>query len=104
MLRLTKAAFTFNDSINYAAWKIERHTGVRVEVTPDAAAASGALGLKGFLEIVAARGDALAVCRQRTERPCHEANAEQAFSAQRRICLQASPADLNSDIAGIASP
>lgn len=34
VLRLAKAAFTFNDSINYAAWKIERHTGVRVEVTP----------------------------------------------------------------------
>lgn len=34
VLRLTKAAFTFNDSISYAAWKIERHTGVRVEVTP----------------------------------------------------------------------
>jgi hypothetical protein len=34
VLRLAKAAFTFQDSINYAAWKIERHTGVRVEVTP----------------------------------------------------------------------
>ena len=34
VLRLSKAAFTFHDSINYAAWKIERHTGVRVEVTP----------------------------------------------------------------------
>lgn len=34
VLRLAKAAFTFHDSINYAAWKIERHTGVRVEVTP----------------------------------------------------------------------
>jgi hypothetical protein len=34
VLRLTKAAFTFHDSINYAAWKIERHTGVCVEVTP----------------------------------------------------------------------
>jgi hypothetical protein len=34
VLRLTKAAFTFSDSISYAAWKIERHTGVRVEVTP----------------------------------------------------------------------
>ena len=34
VLRLAKAAFTFNDSIRYAAWKIERHTGVRVEVTP----------------------------------------------------------------------
>ncbi|SEP06232.1 hypothetical protein [Nitrosovibrio sp. Nv6] len=34
VLRLAKAAFTFQDSISYAAWKIERHTGVRVEVTP----------------------------------------------------------------------
>ncbi len=34
VLRLTKAAFTFSNSIDYAAWKIERHTGVRVEVTP----------------------------------------------------------------------
>ena len=34
VLRLSKAAFTFQDSISYAAWKIERHTGVRVEVTP----------------------------------------------------------------------
>ena len=34
VLRLTKAAFTFRDCVNYAAWKIERHTGVRVEVTP----------------------------------------------------------------------
>jgi hypothetical protein len=34
VLRLTKAAFTVSNSIRYAAWKIERHTGVRVEVTP----------------------------------------------------------------------
>jgi hypothetical protein len=34
VLRLSKAAFTFHDSISYAAWKIERHTGVCVEVTP----------------------------------------------------------------------
>jgi len=34
VLRLTKAAFTFSDSISYAAWKIERHTGVRIEITP----------------------------------------------------------------------
>jgi hypothetical protein len=34
VLRLAKAAFTFGDSIGYAAWKIERHTGVHVEVTP----------------------------------------------------------------------
>ncbi len=34
VLRLTKAALTFRDCVSYAAWKIERHTGVRVEVTP----------------------------------------------------------------------
>ena len=34
VLRLTKATFTFRDCIDYAAWKIERHTGVGIEVTP----------------------------------------------------------------------
>ena len=34
VLRLTKATFTFRDCIDYAAWKIERHTGVSIEVTP----------------------------------------------------------------------
>lgn len=34
ILRLAKATLTFNNSVDYAAWKIERHTGVRVEVTP----------------------------------------------------------------------
>ncbi|MGH8246768.1 MAG: hypothetical protein ACREUU_10085, partial [Gammaproteobacteria bacterium] len=34
ILRLAKATITFSDSIDYAAWKIERHTGVRIEVTP----------------------------------------------------------------------
>lgn len=34
ILRLTKATLTFANSVDYAAWKIERHTGVRVEVTP----------------------------------------------------------------------
>lgn len=34
VLRLTKAAFTFKDCLDYAAWKIKRHTGVSVEVTP----------------------------------------------------------------------
>ena len=34
ILRLAKAALTFQNSIDYAAWKIERHTGVRIEVTP----------------------------------------------------------------------
>jgi hypothetical protein len=34
ILRLAKATLTFANSVDYAAWKIERHTGVRVEVTP----------------------------------------------------------------------
>lgn len=34
VLRWMKAAFTFRGSIDYAAWKIERHTGIRIEVTP----------------------------------------------------------------------
>ena len=32
--RLVKAAFTFEGAARYAAWKIERHTGVAFEVTP----------------------------------------------------------------------
>jgi hypothetical protein len=34
VLRLAKATFTFRDCIDYAAWKIERHTGVSIEITP----------------------------------------------------------------------
>jgi hypothetical protein len=34
VLRLMKAVFTFQGAADYAAWKIERHTGVRIEVTP----------------------------------------------------------------------
>jgi hypothetical protein len=33
VLRWIKAAFTFAGGVDYAAWKIERHTGVRIEVT-----------------------------------------------------------------------
>lgn len=33
VLRLVKAAFTFQGGLDYAAWKIERHSGVRVELT-----------------------------------------------------------------------
>jgi hypothetical protein len=33
LLRLIKAAFTFADAADYAAWKIERHTGVKLELT-----------------------------------------------------------------------
>ena len=34
IMRLSKAVFTFRDSVDYAAWKIERHTGVQIDVTP----------------------------------------------------------------------
>ena len=34
LLRLTKAAFTFDGAARYGAWKIERHTGVPVMLTP----------------------------------------------------------------------
>lgn len=34
ILRLSKATLTFQNAVDYAAWKIERHTGVRVEITP----------------------------------------------------------------------
>ncbi|MBW1980227.1 MAG: hypothetical protein JRJ12_03315, partial [Deltaproteobacteria bacterium] len=31
--RLLKAAFTFEDGLEYVLWKIERHSGVKVEVS-----------------------------------------------------------------------
>jgi hypothetical protein len=34
VLRLLKAAFTFDGAMDYVAWKIERHRGVRLEVRP----------------------------------------------------------------------
>ena len=34
LLRLAKAAFTFDGAARYGAWKIERHTGVPVVLTP----------------------------------------------------------------------
>lgn len=34
LARIAKAAFTFDGAARYAAWKIERHTGVAIEVTP----------------------------------------------------------------------
>jgi hypothetical protein len=33
LLRLTKAAFTFNDALEYLLWKIRRHTGLYIEPT-----------------------------------------------------------------------
>ncbi|SER00771.1 matrix Mmp37 [Nitrosomonas sp. Nm51] len=34
ILRLSKATLTFRDCLDYAAWKIQRHTGVQLEITP----------------------------------------------------------------------
>ncbi len=34
ILRLSKATLTFRNCLDYAAWKIERHSGIRVEITP----------------------------------------------------------------------
>lgn len=34
LARLVRASFTFEGAARYAAWKIERHTGVVLEVTP----------------------------------------------------------------------
>ena len=29
-----KASFTFDGGLSYLVWKIERHSGVKVEITP----------------------------------------------------------------------
>ena len=34
LFRLMKAAFTFQGGVDYLVWKLERHTGVPIEVTP----------------------------------------------------------------------
>ena len=34
VLRLAKAVFTFNNCVDYAVWKIQRHTGERIPMTP----------------------------------------------------------------------
>jgi hypothetical protein len=34
LLRLVKAASTFDNAVDYVAWKIERHSGYRIEPTP----------------------------------------------------------------------
>ena len=33
VLRLLKASFTFDGGLSYLAWKIERHSGVKIEIT-----------------------------------------------------------------------
>ena len=34
LLRILKAAFTFDGGVDYVLWKIERHSGIKVEATP----------------------------------------------------------------------
>ena len=34
LLRLSKALFTFRGGLDYIAWKLERHSGVTIEITP----------------------------------------------------------------------
>jgi hypothetical protein len=34
LCRLVKAAFTFSGGVDYVVWKIQRHSGVRVELSP----------------------------------------------------------------------
>ena len=34
LLRLAKATTTFDGAADYAAWKLHRHTGITLEVTP----------------------------------------------------------------------
>jgi len=34
VLRLVKATFTFAGGVDYAAWKVERHAGMHIDVTP----------------------------------------------------------------------
>lgn len=34
VVRLIRATATFEGGVRYAAWKVERHTGVPVKVTP----------------------------------------------------------------------
>ncbi len=34
LVRIVKATFTFDGGVDYVLWKIERHSGVRVEATP----------------------------------------------------------------------
>lgn len=35
LLRLSKALFTFRGGLDYIAWKLERHSGVTIEITPN---------------------------------------------------------------------
>ena len=52
VLRLAKAVLTFSGSVDYAAWKIGRHTGVEIEVTPGLRRHPLLFGWRVFLKLV----------------------------------------------------
>lgn len=52
VLRLAKAVLTFTNSVDYAAWKIGRHTGVEIEVTPRLRRYPLLFGWRVFLKLV----------------------------------------------------
>ena len=52
VLRLVKAVLTFTNSVEYAAWKISRHTGIEIEVTPELRRYPLLYGWKVFLKLV----------------------------------------------------
>ena len=49
-LRLIKAAFTFQGGLDYAVWKIERHSGVKIELSNDERKRPLRTGLKLFFK------------------------------------------------------
>ncbi len=57
--RLMKAAFTFEGAADYVAWKVERHTGYRLPLTPVAPPPPAAVEPVGALAAVAGRGAAV---------------------------------------------
>ena len=52
VLRLVKAVLTFTNSVDYAAWKIGRHTGMDIEVTPGLRRYPLLFGWRVFLKLV----------------------------------------------------
>lgn len=52
ILRLIKAAFTFQGGLDYAVWKIERHSGVKIELTEYERRRPLLTGLRLFLRTV----------------------------------------------------
>ena len=55
VLRLLKAALTFSNGVDYAAWKIGRHSGVEIEVTPRLRRYPLLFGWGAFLKLVKQR-------------------------------------------------